>query len=662
MVMRIIHTSPTLQQDSEAFMEADLARSGLTPDDVRAVFMQPQHFVRHSEHLRALYKIPYYQWVGGKASVHPNMFRIRLDYNQTVRTTASSSSWDPSKPPRYTQPGTASIQFDASMPYMPPGGSGDVFLFCEGEKKLAACMKRFALPGVAMGGKDNWRDTRVQLNREHLLHPALIERLKSASRVLLISDGDVGRPHIGVSYRKLTRALDHAGLPWAHYNVGASVDDWLVDNPEASLTDLLEHGMDLFHADAGLTPDEFCEKYGLRASATGLPVPDMDNIALLLPQLDAQAVRLNEDTGKVEVFGRVATDGALLQVVRRVQGECFMGRCPKGIVLDAVDALAVQADAPYSPMRDWLDGLVWDGVTRLGMVFGEGEYERAAALSLLGGLVRRTYQPGSWHRQMVILTGPQGVGKTGFARWLVGDDEGLVYYGGAVSLSQYGAKDLVQAISHTKVVVFDDVDTFNRSENGTLKALVAASRDTFRAPYAHKEEEWPRKCVLMGTTNSDHFLPADLENTRYVPVRVPVRMDFEGLYTWRDQIFAEVVAVERGGGVIEVDMAVHKNAWESYEDEDPFEEQITEWMERTRTDKLGSIAFHDFEFDGRQYSIGVRLTNLASELGIRIGGPRSDSFGRVRAALQRLGFKYTGTDSGPRINGAQVKRLWILSA
>ena len=92
---------------------------------------------------------------------------------------------------------------------------------------------------------------------------------------------------------------------------------------------------------------------------------------------------------------------------------------------------AVQAAAKFNsfhPVRDYFEGLVWDGVSRLDkwlMTYFHAEdsaYIRAVGPRYLISAVARIYQPGCQVDHMVILEGPQGKQKSEALRILAIND------------------------------------------------------------------------------------------------------------------------------------------------------------------------------------------------------------------------------------------------
>lgn len=221
------------------------------------------------------------------------------------------------------------------------------------------------------------------------------------------------------------------------------------------------------------------------------------------------------------------------------------------------EAVAVVADRNrFHPVRADLDRKrgQWDGVQRLGTwlrrcCLAEDEYDDAAPLQqylarvgtwVVMAMCARVLQPGCKFDCMLILEGPQGVGKSTLAKLLGGDyfaDTGLML----------GDKDSYQNLQGVLVYEWGELDALSKAEVSKVKAFISSSKDRFRASFDRRAKDYPRQVVFIGTTNENHYLTDGTGNRRFWPVRVTRHIDLEWVRLHRDQLFAEALTYVEAG-------------------------------------------------------------------------------------------------------------------
>lgn len=222
------------------------------------------------------------------------------------------------------------------------------------------------------------------------------------------------------------------------------------------------------------------------------------------------------------------------------------GLCVKSAtVLEAVNAVA--HDNAFHPVRQFLDGLAWDGTPRLEqwlqnhLGVADSEYARRVGKRWMVSAVARVFSPGCKADSVLILEGLQGAGKS----------TSMAVLGGEWFMDtpfNLGDKDGYQAIRGKWIVELGELDAFNKAESTRAKQFFSASVDTYRESYGRRVLDVPRQCVFVGTTNQDEYLKDDTGNRRYWPVTC-TRVDIEGLRASREQLWAEAVAAYRAGDV-----------------------------------------------------------------------------------------------------------------
>jgi predicted P-loop ATPase len=214
-------------------------------------------------------------------------------------------------------------------------------------------------------------------------------------------------------------------------------------------------------------------------------------------------------------------------------------------------ALAVARDHSFHPVREYLEGLTWDGSSRLDSMlttyFGVKVSPYTTAVSACWSLsaVARVFDPGCKADQVLILEGRQGSKKSTGLRTLGGSwftDE----------IDAIGSKDAATQLQGVWIVELAELDAMSRSEVSRIKAFMSKSFDRFRPPYGKHAIRFERQCVFAGTVNHSDYLRDETGNRRFWPVKCSsagsnADIDIDGLMRDRDQLWAEAVARYRRG-------------------------------------------------------------------------------------------------------------------
>jgi predicted P-loop ATPase len=112
----------------------------------------------------------------------------------------------------------------------------------------------------------------------------------------------------------------------------------------------------------------------------------------------------------------------------------------------------------------------------------------------------------------------------------------------------------------------------------------------FRAPYQRTTEAYPRRSIIVGSTNRDTgFLVDDTGNRRFwvIPVTAAPHIPVDGLLLERDAIWSAAVHAYRAGEPNHLSrehsaQVDHEN--ESYLVDSPWKAAIQEWLNAPRND------------------------------------------------------------------------------
>ena len=279
--------------------------------------------------------------------------------------------------------------------------------------------------------------------------------------------------------------------------------------------------------------------------------------------------RLNICDDSIECNGERLSDVGRAQMRTRLR-DAGLGK----YLAAAEDAvLAHAARQPFHPVRSYLEGLQWDGgwhISNLANHFTDTHTVFGLFLrKWLIGAVARAYTGGQ--NAMLVLDGPQGVGKSAFAQWLC-PLAGLFVDGG-ISPDEKDCSLL--AIRSWIWEVSELGATTRRTDVEALKGFLSRESFTLRPPYGHYEIVKPALASFIGTVNNSAGLFSDPTGNRRFWATTVNAID----WTYREhidvhQVWAEAYKAYRDGepSVLsreEAEQAREIN--ESYEVEDPIE-------------------------------------------------------------------------------------------
>ena len=240
----------------------------------------------------------------------------------------------------------------------------------------------------------------------------------------------------------------------------------------------------------------------------------------------------------------------------------------QGKITDATNLVAERH--ARDPVVEYLQAQHWDGTPRLDTLFidylgaADTEYTRAVTRKAFVAAVARAYDPGCKFDQVVILSGPQGTGKSTLLARM-----GQKWF--SDSINSFNGKDAREAIQGVWIAELGELTALDRSESEQAKQFISQTEDWFRPAYGRRTEQYPRRCVFFGTSNQDSYLRDSTGNRRYwpvdtniLPIRHTVFTDFTQAVV--DQVWAEAVVRYQAGEPLYLDANLNANATEVQED------------------------------------------------------------------------------------------------
>lgn len=213
--------------------------------------------------------------------------------------------------------------------------------------------------------------------------------------------------------------------------------------------------------------------------------------------------------------------------------------------------LAVAAERAYHPIKDYFATLPeWDEIERLDTLLidylgaEDTPYTRAVVRKTLCAAVARVYQPGTKFDHILVLNGPQGIGKSTFFDRLAGK-----WFSDSLTISDMRDKTAPEKLQGYLILELGELAGIKKVDVETVKSFISRVDDKYRASYGYTVESHPRQCVIVGSTNSESGFLRDITgNRRFWPVRVGGKGRKK---SWElqevDQIWAEAILCYREG-------------------------------------------------------------------------------------------------------------------
>jgi predicted P-loop ATPase len=240
-------------------------------------------------------------------------------------------------------------------------------------------------------------------------------------------------------------------------------------------------------------------------------------------------------------------------------------------------------------VREYLHGLTWDGTSRLDnwltTCFG-AEHKiatKAMGRKALISAVARTMRPGCKVDHVLILEGPEGVGKSSVIEALCPDPRWF-----SDQLGEMGTPDSKRNMRGFWLIELAELSSIRSAKDiEHVKAFVTIREDKFVDKWKVHQTRLLRQCIFIGTTNSSEYLISDTGNRRWWPVKCPNLANVGAVILDRDQLWAEAVSAFQAGEPWHFTQAEESIMAEVVEEQemrrpvdDPWHELARDYMER----------------------------------------------------------------------------------
>lgn len=412
----------------------------------------------------------------------------------------------------------------------------------------------------------------------------------------------------------------------------------------------------------------------LNIDKNGKVVEDIGNYVLILRHDEnLQSMAFNKHRDGIDARGELpwqqmkdgwndTDDAALAVYLNKVYGLYSPTKMRPAI-------LAVAAERAYHPVQEYLEHLpAWDNVPRVERLlvdyFGaeDTSYTRAVTRKTLVAAIARIYKPGTKFDSVLILNGPQGIGKSTLFAKLAGQ-----WFSDSLAVTDMRDKSGPEKLQGYWILELGELAGMKKTDVETIKSFISRVDDKYRASYGINVESHPRQCVIVGSTNNENGFLRDITgNRRFWPVRISGESE---KHTWDiteeivEQIWAEALVIYARGEKLYLEGEDAKLAVK--EQSDAMEVDDREGLVRTYLEKLlpegwdGMSIFDRRNFlNGSEFGGGgrvgtVRRTKVCNmEIWCECFGKepstmkKTDSY-ELTAIMNRIGWKkYAGNKSG----------------
>ncbi len=334
----------------------------------------------------------------------------------------------------------------------------------------------------------------------------------------------------------------------------------------------------------------------------------------------------------------------------------------------------VSDDRSYHPIREYLDALPeWDKVPRVDTLLidylgaEDNAYVRAVTRKTLCAAVRRVQEPGVKFDTMLVLNGPQGIGKSTLISRLAGE-----WFSDSLNLGDTKDKTAAEKLQGYWILEIGELAGLRKAEVETLRSFLSRQNDIYRAAFGRRATPHPRQCIFFGTTNAESgYLRDTTGNRRFWPVKTP---GGGSKHSWDitaeeiEQIWAEVLVYVKAGEKLHLAADIESLAKEEQREaleSDEREGLVRDFLETLLPENWDSMdLFERRSFLSGVSNIGakgtVRRTRVCNmEIWCELFGKDQGNLGRAEsntlaAMLTKLGWIRQEKKERVKLYGPQV--------
>lgn len=305
----------------------------------------------------------------------------------------------------------------------------------------------------------------------------------------------------------------------------------------------------------------------------------------------------------------------------------------------------VADDRAYHPTREFIESLPeWDKVPRVDTLLvdylgaSDTAYVRAVTRKTLCAAISRVLRPGCKFDSMLVLNGPQGVGKSTLIAKLAGE-----WFSDSLNLGDTKDKTAAEKLQGYWILEIGELAGLKKAEVETLRSFLSRQNDIYRAAFGKRATPHLRQCVFFGTTNAESgYLRDTTGNRRFWPVKTPgsgKKQSWNLTHEEILQIWAEALVYVRQGEKLY--LSPEMDALAKDEQREAMESDEREGLVREYLDTLLPKRWAEMDlFERRNFLTGSDFGNLQEKGTVKRTSVSNmeiwcECFGKERANLRR---------------------------
>lgn len=305
----------------------------------------------------------------------------------------------------------------------------------------------------------------------------------------------------------------------------------------------------------------------------------------------------------------------------------------------------VADDRAYHPIREFIESLPeWDKIPRVDTLLvdylgaADTAYVRAVTRKTLCAAISRVLRPGCKFDSMLVLNGPQGVGKSTLIAKLAGE-----WFSDSLNLGDTKDKTAAEKLQGYWILEIGELAGLKKAEVETLRSFLSRQNDIYRAAFGKRATPHLRQCVFFGTTNAESgYLRDTTGNRRFWPVKTPgsgKKQSWNLTHEEILQIWAEALVYVRQGEKLY--LSAEMDALAKDEQREAMESDEREGLVREYLDTLLPERWAEMDlFERRNFLTGSDFGGLQEKGTVQRTSVSNmeiwcECFGKERANLRR---------------------------